>query len=106
MSTTTSLPTRVSEWQLYRGMPKTTEAARKLTSALRKAEREVRKGLKKVHTTKDAEKVLGEVFYRVVYPVMSTYADVGAADTEPRNVGQGYLEKVAHEYGFYGYLNF
>lgn len=102
----TKTPKTVSDWQLYHGYKGSYEAACKLTSALKKAERQARKGLKKARTTKDAEAVLGKAMWDIVGPVMSKYASNGASDTEPRNVAMGYLEKVGHEFGFYGYLNF
>lgn len=103
---TKTLPRSKEAWQLYTSVKGSGEAARKLTSALVKAEKEVRKGLKKVRTTRDAETVLGKAMWGIVGPVMSQYASQGASDTEPRCVAQGYLEEVAHEFGFYGYLNF
>jgi hypothetical protein len=87
-----------------------TEAARKLTSALKKAERACRKDLaaaeRRYASIREVQDILGKHFYRIVYPVMLAHSNVGAADTEPRTVAKDYLNKVANEYGFYGYLDF
>lgn len=85
------------------------KAARALTSALKKAEKEVRKRLAKEGDADDkqgAAKILGDAYYKIVEPVMDQYSEFGASDTEPRVVAQDYLEKIANEMGIHGYMDF
>lgn len=102
-TSTKQIPHRVSQWELYRGMKGASEAARKLTSALKRAEKDVRKGLRQARSNQEANTLVGKAFREHVEPVMDAYADQGAADTEPRCVGMAYLGKVVQEYGFFGW---
>jgi len=99
-----------SAWQLYDKHPKAGEAAKALTSALSQAKKELAKmvsaGLKTGKYSKDdfdfnKQRALSydieDLFDRILGPVMSTYADAGASDTEPRNVGRYELFQAAEK---------
>ena len=109
--TTQTAPKTVSDWQLYSGMKGASEAARKLTSALKRTEKAVRKDLLAAERAGETDTaVAGSIMYKhysaIFVPVQHTYASQGAYDTEPRTVAKCYLEKVAEDYGFYGYIDF
>lgn len=116
LSEARELPTTTHDWQLYHtykasgeeGKPmKGAEAAAKaLTTALQKAEAEARKKLPKAKDSAEATKILGQLFGEYIEPVQQKHSKVGAYDTEPRTVAKEYLNKIANDLGFYGYLNF
>jgi len=76
------IPTSRRSWELY-DMPGAGTAARELTSALRKAIKEVSKGA-------TADKAL----YDVWYPVARKNARFGATDSEPRWHAEEVLQKA------------
>ena len=78
-----NIPTTGSDWQLYTCAMPCGEAARKLTSALKKAIRFFNKGLGE----QAVPRLLGEA-WKIVDQVQDEYAKFGASDTEPRYVGQ------------------
>jgi hypothetical protein len=84
-----SVPTTGRDWQLYSSMPNK-RAARALTTALMKALKVVDKGAK--DGFRPSERLLEDLYEKLVYPVMLKHRDVGAADTEPRSVAWTVLQ--------------
>lgn len=77
------VPSTPGEWELYVGLPKDKEAARKLASAVRK-----------VFNDKTSATDLYASVKRHVFPVMSAYRYLGTYDTEPMWVLRNTLAKV------------
>lgn len=94
------LPRSGNAWQLYTSSMKCGQAARALTSALKKAEKALRKALKGVVTREAAESAVYNAMKECMYPVMNQYASFGAYDSEPCWVATDYLNAVAQEKGF------
>jgi len=98
------LPTTANDWELFSDMAGTAAAAEALTEALKKAAATFKKAEPK--TSKEAESVLGAAYCAELMPVMAKYCKFGACDTEPRAVAKEYLNALANDAGFYGYLEF
>ncbi|HLC21243.1 MAG TPA: hypothetical protein VJM10_03940 [Candidatus Methylomirabilis sp.] len=101
-------PRSAAEWELFTTMKGAGTVARELTQALRAAADEVRKEIEDSFLPNDEDfvaKVIGDVWKRILKPVMSKYADFGATDTEPNSIARQALADVAKdELGYEGYL--
>ena len=94
------IPTTGSDWQLYTCSYPCGEAARKLTSALKKAIRFFNKGLSGPQAIPN---LLGDA-WTIVENVQREYSRYGAWDTEPRYVGQQALIDYA-KFRLYGHTD-
>ena len=99
-------PTTASEWQLYSGMKGSANAARALTAALRKAAIQARVRCAACTRVEGVRTVLSELYDKGIEPVMLKHSKVGAYDTEPRTVAKEYLNGIANECGWYGFIDF
>jgi len=109
------VPSTVREWGLYADEDNgefegADDAARDLGKALGKAAQYVLRKIKSPaynsYNEKRLAKMLGNVYGKVLEPVMDKYRDFGATDTEPRYVGQQYLvDIVKNHYDIKGFTD-
>jgi hypothetical protein len=102
----TNLPRDARAWQLFSDAPKVNQAAKELTTALSKAGVEAKKKITGDESSAAAGKILYEIYKKHVVPVMDKWSEVGASDSEPRNVAKDYLNGIAKKQGIYGWIDF
>ena len=98
-------PVTARDWQLYSGTG-AAQAARALTSALKRARKAAKPALEVARDSKEVVRILAAVYKEYLYPVMVKYRDLGATDTEPRGVAKDALHALANDEGFYDWLDF
>lgn len=109
-------PTTTHDWQLYHNykddgrtgkpMKGAPNAARALTAALRRASIQARVRCAACTTKAGVQGVLSDLYLKEIEPVMLKHSKVGAYDTEPRTVAKEYLNGIANECGWYGFIDF
>lgn len=82
------------------------KAVKALNIAMAKAEGQLKKEMAKIHTF-DADEIgpkAGEIFGKIVEPILKKHKQVGSNDTEPRYVAvQGLINMVKKHYGIKGW---
>lgn len=90
----------VRELQLYEGSRGGKKAAKAISAALTQAAKAFHEwygARKKKPSERTVGQEIGELWGTIVSPVLSKYAKAGAEDTEPRNVTQDILERMASD---------
>lgn len=109
-------PRSINDWQIF-SKPGAGAAAKALTVALKKSQAVLLQSLRS-KAYKDLEpdwevdhenrvaKLIGKVYSKVLYPVMSKFTNFGATDTEPRYVAaQALIDTAKNFYGISGFTN-